>query len=452
MLKKITNWTFGSIFRTIGRFLAYLLIGILIALFFVKKEYVKADTYVKGVDTPWKNNSGTLLPKNGPYHYDTKTSGSTGGANQDYQVSEFYLQTSEQVDITSIKGGTVEIPFYISATVITSKANQVMVCPSWIYSNGTYTCSGFSTASSGTITAEPKINVWTMIVYNNGYTDMCTIDMANNKIRCPIAQLPNNNKIWFIQVRTQVYYGDNYPSQYYFVGLGDKVNLFKNDFVSLEENQNQNHQESMNYFNSTISGEVNGTGENGTITDADAESSSCGIICKLKHLIKMFSIDNIKYIVVPTEEQMNDLFEQMQEKITSKLGILGLPVTVYTRLMQIAMQYEENNQNWCLTWEAVQVPNFEDFNIIQEGSFCFSDILQNEKINTFRNTCQLIIGGLILLSFIQYLFNCLHRILDVPVQDNYEYFTTEDVYGIDTDTGEVQSHTIKSRTTTRRPV
>lgn len=197
-------------------------------------------------------------------------------------------------------------------------------------------------------------------------------------------------------------------------------------------------------------GEVNGTGENGTITDEDAMSRSCGIICKLKHLIKMFSIDNLKYLIIPTEEQMNDLFEQMQDKITSKLGILGLPVTVYTRLMQIAMQYNENQQNWCIQWEGIQVPNFEDHYIIQQGQWCYSDILQNEKINNFRTICMSLIGGLILLSFIQYLFNCLHRILDVPIQDNYEYFTTEDVYGIDTNTGEVQSHQIKTRTTTRR--
>lgn len=450
MLKKITNWTFGSVFRTIGRFLAYFLIGIIIALFFVKKDYVKADTYVKGVDTPWKNNTGTVLPKNGPYHYINKLSGTT--VNSGFEVSEFYLQNNEQVDITSVKGGTVEIPFYVSATNINDGDHTQYTCGEWKINNIGYQCNYWMTDNGYTNVLMPTVNVWTMLVYNNGYTDMCTIDLANNKIRCPIAQLPTNNKIWFIQVRTQVYYGENIPSQGYTVGLGDKVNLFKNDFIGLQENENNNHQESMNYFNSTISGEINGTGENGTITDADAESSSCGIICKLKHLIKMLSIDNIKYLVVPTEEQMNDLFNQMQTKITSKLGILGLPVTVYTRLMQIAMQYQDGTNNWCISWNAVQVPNFEDYNIIQAGQYCFSDMLQNEKINTFRNTCHMIIGGLILLSFIQYLFNCLHRILDVPVQDNYEYFTTEDVYGIDTTTGEVQSHQIKSRTTTRRPL
>lgn len=243
MKNKIINWTFGSVFRTIGRVVAYILIGLLISTFVFKNDYVKADTYVKGVDTPWKDNSGNLLSKNGPYHFINNLSGTS--VNSDYIVNEFYLQSNEQVDITSIKGGTIEIPFYVSATIPIGNANQQLVCPRWVYDNGGYSCSGFSSVTSGTIQVEPKINIWTMIVYNNGYTDMCAIDLNNNKIRCPIAQLPNNNKIWFVQVRTQVYYGDNYPRQTYVVGLGDKVNLFKNDFIGLQENENQNHNETI---------------------------------------------------------------------------------------------------------------------------------------------------------------------------------------------------------------
>ena len=246
------------------------------------------------------------------------------------------------------------------------------------------------------------------------------------------------------------------------LNFGHVVGRYKDSQISIQEqqqqtndaiaNQTQQQQQQHNETMQVITGEVNGTGQNGTITDEDAQSTSCGIICKLKHLIKMLSIDNIKYLVIPTEEQMNDLFEQMQTKVTSKLGILGLPVTVYTRLMQIAMQYDDNQQNWCLTWDNIQVPNFEDYNIIQGGQWCFSDILQNQKINTFRTVCITIIGGLILLSFIQYLLNCLHRILDVPIQDNYEYFTVEDVTTMDPVTGEVRGRQHKVRRTQKLEV
>lgn len=435
MIKKITNWTVGSIFRTIGRFLAYLIIGIIIALFFVKKDYVKADT-IQPLGFEFKDTNGNVLPQlNGlpPYVRGYNHTITNNGSGTD----EYYLRADKS--------------YYPYANFDYALINL------YVLENGATTYYRTSSTNTGTL-YNNQFGFYVEMI-TNGTWSQCNMenyakngDIAMYTIKCPRAKNATGIQKFNIQ---WVY--DNFGiienlDMYLKIGISYSINFISGDSASIIENQNQNHNETMNYFNSTISGEVNGTGENGTITDADAESSSCGIICKLKHLINMLSIDNIKYIVVPTEEQMNDLFEQMQTKITSKLGILGLPVTVYTRLMQIAMQYEEGQQNWCLTWNAVQVPNFEDFNIIQAGSFCFSDILQNEKINTFRNTCQMIIGGLILLSFIQYLFNCLHRILDVPIQDNYEYFTTEDVYGIDTDTGEVQSHTIKSRTTTRRPV
>ena len=44
MIRKITNWTFGSIFRTIGRIIAYILIGLLISFIITKNDYIKAET------------------------------------------------------------------------------------------------------------------------------------------------------------------------------------------------------------------------------------------------------------------------------------------------------------------------------------------------------------------------------------------------------------------------
>ena len=218
-----------------------ILISILIMSIIIP-NIVKADTYVRGVDTPWKDGSGTALPKNGPFHYINKLSNTT--VNGGFEVSEFYLTSSQQVDLTNIKGGTVEIPFYVSATIVVDNTQNEVICSRWTQdSMGRWVCNGYENYTAGTIQVQPTINVWTMIVYASGYTDMCTIDQANNKIKCPVAQLNNQtDKLWFIQVRTQLYYGDSYPRQGYTVGLGDKVNLYKNDFIGLQENQNQNTQ------------------------------------------------------------------------------------------------------------------------------------------------------------------------------------------------------------------
>lgn len=432
MIKKITNWTFGSVFRTIGRFIAYILIGIIISLFFIKKDYVKADTW------------NTYEMRDVTCQIDT--------VNWNCATVNFY---------TYIEWGQSLDPhrfvYNFNNINLNNTANTMYVTAS-IYPN---TLLGWSeeqsfTANGNTIAYSRGSDFYRFVVNltykdNNNVEHACIMDNAsfpNVVFKCPVSTTKSVKQFYieYVGLAPMDFIGN--PDIR--IGIYRIIQVMNSSSESIINNQNQNYNNQMNYFNSTISGEVNGTGTNGTITDEDAQSNSCGIICKLKHLINMLSIDNIKYIVVPTEEQMNDLFSQMQEKITSKLGILGLPVTVYTRLMQIAMQYDDQQQNWCLQWNGVQVPNFEEHEIIQAGQWCFSDILQNEKINTFRTICISIIGGLILLSFIQYLYNCLHRILDVPVRDNYEYFTTEDVYGINTETGEVESHQIRNRTTIRR--
>ena len=454
MLKKISNWTFGSIFRTIGRFIAYIIIGVLISLLFIKKDYVKASEW----ESVW-------IPQTVKYQINNSTWNNTS-------LSSDYFHT------ISLQEGTAKYRFLFTSQKTLTNADDAMYFNVKIHMRDDTT---IVIDDNGNYNQVCKIgyNQWPSTGEYYQDTFMCSFDMTGElwetkysanfsyrynvngtvyykpcfpysnvgetfTFKCPVS----SNAIDGVEVSI----GSTTNTGQYDLGIYYLYNIEKSEASQIIDNQNQNHQQQMDYFNSTISGEVNGTGENGTITDEDAESASCGIICKLKHLIKMLSIDNIKYLVIPTEEQMNDLFEQMQTKVTSKLGILGLPITVYTRLMQIAMQYDDSQSNWCLQWDNVPVPNFEEYNIIQGGQWCFSDILQNQKINTFRTVCITIIGGLILLSFIQYLFNCLHRILDVPIQDNYEYFTVEDVTTMDPVTGEVRGRQHKVRRTQKLEV
>ena len=106
------------------------------------------------------------------------------------------------------------------------------------------------------------------------------------------------------------------------------------------------------------------------------------------------------------------------------MGILGLPITIYVRVMEIATANTQDN--WCISWNGIKVPNFENEQaIIPEGQWCYDTILENQTLNNFRNTSLLIIGGLILFSFLQYLNNTYHRILDIADKDNYEYIVVE---------------------------
>lgn len=185
-----------------------------------------------------------------------------------------------------------------------------------------------------------------------------------------------------------------------------------------------------------------------TSDDEDDTSQSCGIICKLKSIVSFLKPDHLINIIVPTEKQMNDLLDDTTDMIATKIGILGLPMTVYTQFIKLINNTSETD--YCMTWDAVHVPNFEEaVPIIAAGNFCFSSILQNEKIATFRTTCMTIIGGLILFAFVAYLKNSYNKIFDIPDREEYTYFTTEDTYTVDDHTGEVLNHKYSQRKTFR---
>ena len=185
---------------------------------------------------------------------------------------------------------------------------------------------------------------------------------------------------------------------------------------------------------------------NFTACSDDDEDESCGIICKLKSIVKFLKPTSLSNLIVPNEDQMHDLMDTMQTQVTTKLGILGFPITLYTQLIDLVQNVIDSD--WCISWDSVTVPNFEDHTIIEAGSYCFSTILQNEKINTFRTSCHLIIGALILLAFVQYLKNCANKVLDIPDREEYTYFTSEDVYSV-SDTGEVELKQVRNRSTYR---
>lgn len=171
------------------------------------------------------------------------------------------------------------------------------------------------------------------------------------------------------------------------------------------------------------------------------------IVGGIGNILNFLNPSNLIYIVVPTEKQMQSLLNEMQDSINSKLGILGLPLTIYTRFMNLANT--STQENWCITWDSIKVPNFENSEIIPSGQWCFNTILENQTINNFRNVSIGIIGGLILLSFVQYLNNVYHRVIDSPDRDEYLYITTEDIYDINDDTGEVSNHKLVQKKTRR---
>lgn len=187
--------------------------------------------------------------------------------------------------------------------------------------------------------------------------------------------------------------------------------------------------------------------------DDDTTSSKCGIICKLKGIFTGIANlpskigDLLKSLFIPSDEQMSDLLNDTQTKLNNKLGILALPTTLYTQFLNLLSS--DVNENTCLDFNDIKDPVYSQ-TLITSSSFCFNSLLQNDKLNSFRSACLLIIGGLLLLAFASFLKKQYNRILDINDPDeNYEYITSEDSYNIDYSTGEVTGMKHNERKTRR---
>ena len=119
-----------------------------------------------------------------------------------------------------------------------------------------------------------------------------------------------------------------------------------------------------------------------------------GLPAKIWNIFK----EGLKELFIPTEEQMNELFDEVETDITAKLGILGLPINIYTNTMRLVNSVD-SEEDWCFSWNNVTVPNFENHNIIQAGSWCFDTLEENQTMATLRATSHGITGALLLLSF-----------------------------------------------------
>lgn len=442
MINKVFNWSFGAFFKTLGRILAYLLVGFLLAIVFSKLGFnfgyiVNASTSVN----QWAEHLPDLTRVNmyecGSSACYNKTTDFGGIESATGTGDRKYVYSSSKLTVDSSGG-----------TVIQTTTGDV-VNAGYLYLTKFYVCFGSSLSSFNY-----KIGT---AAYSTPSTFTSEQVMIND---LALSTSPGISSSGFSACRlfSGLYVpkttGNNWLSIQF---TSDTTQTTKFNLIAVET-------EELGLYTETIKSIVNSS--NGQVVDAvdqvkeeakktndaitsssdDDEEESCGIICKLKSIVKFLKPTSLSNLIIPNEDQMHDLMDTMQTQVTSKLGILAFPVTLYTQIINLVQNVSDTN--WCIDWNDVVVPNFEDSVIIEAGQFCFSTILQNEKVSTFRNSCLVIVGGLILLAFAQFLKNCYNRVLDLPDRDDYTYVTTEDVYSVNSK-GEAELKQVRNRSTYR---
>lgn len=435
MIKKVFNWSFGAFFRTIGRIFAYLSIGFLLAIVCSKLGlnlgYIQVNAATSGLEKYdyrfWpvscsaQGTNCTLGPGSGflsnKTYYDLTA--------QYSKILQFNIRTWAGSNVYK-ENNTYTFRYTVQVadkSSLLDNMNQINKSVKFIEM---YT----ATSSSPTNATQEDINVDIKFTDATGSTD---------KVYLYIKFSPNKDiKWWGITFQVGKQGGD--ISQFPFSDI-EKIRYI-NAVVTYEEGVGAIIDKKTDEI---IKGQDK-INDSITSDSDDDESSKCGIICKLKTIVKFLKPTSLSNLIIPNENQMHDLMDTMQTQVTSKLGILGFPITLYTQMIDLVQNVSDTN--WCIDWPDVTVPNFEDSVIVASGQFCFSSILQNEKINAFRVSCHLIIGALILLAFVQFLKNCYNRVLDLPDREEYTYFTTEDVYSVSAN-GETELKQVRNRSTYR---
>ena len=152
-MKKIINWTFGSVFRTFGRIIAYLIVGGLIGLILSQNHVKISDIFTLGlnkefisVDAPIKMVNSAGWARNMPYLEQTLMKDCTG-ANT----------CNNNIGMTNAISGddTYERRFVTNSSGITIASNGVLVMSNsgrfksgYLYQVNYYLC-GSASLSNG---------------------------------------------------------------------------------------------------------------------------------------------------------------------------------------------------------------------------------------------------------------------------------------------------------------
>lgn len=229
----------------------YIIIAITIIVLILTCEKVKADTLLTGYDRVMYKESAltNAYSLNNPYYYKDLTSVAT--LNASYRTTDFHFSP---ISVGALKKGYITIPFYVSVPYVTKVYNEVIEtsqyydCAHYIcvsQSNGVctdYQCSYASYNQSYNIgeriVIEPQINIYAYIVYDTGYTDICTIDQNENYIKCNITSLQNVSTINRLTIQTKVYYNGELTPTYY-IGVGKKISGWLGDTQQIINNQEQ---------------------------------------------------------------------------------------------------------------------------------------------------------------------------------------------------------------------
>lgn len=260
-MNKIFNWTFGSIFRTIGRIIAYILFAALLVFIAQSNDFkfpswlfmkVNASTYKNSyfltyykessLSNEYSNLSGGIVSY---ANLNSKTS-----ATVSFNDTNFYFANQNW---SQYSGGYVSFPFELRLPRVSSTTSSTIygqdtctrfTCSSWDSYNQClrWDCSQTSSGQDSTITdretVEPQIIIVPIMYFEVGganYWVTCNVDNTTNTIQCPIKS--DMTKVNNLRISSYVYYSST--SYEYTLNIGKNVSIYSDGVQDIINSQNQ---------------------------------------------------------------------------------------------------------------------------------------------------------------------------------------------------------------------
>lgn len=162
-------------------------------------------------------------------------------------------------------------------------------------------------------------------------------------------------------------------------------------------------------------------------------------------------LEGLKKLFIPEDDYFKNWFDDFKTYFEEKLGFIATPFTIIIDFVNSYLNLSSSN-DIIIDVPDITVPNFEQHKIVSATTFNWSQTLRSKQaLNTLWQLYLSFIDVYLILNFINLCESKYNRIFGGDTS-NYEYYTVEDSYTFDNDTGEVLSSRRNERTTTRKKV
>lgn len=327
-MRKVCDWVFGSFFRTIGRVLVFILIGVIISrlvdigglidsfsitdLFFEKVEALEFTGYY----TNWYNDNGQQMQQMGDFAYIQQqlTSNNTNWFNFYYNADKSgynVLNNRDYLEITS------DFSLYltgINTEEYNTQDTHTCVINRTANNNGDYTYLSFTcpeiSSTTETYTNNVNVAINPRIMYGNGVWNSCTFKTCLGTtctLRCDLREDQKSSGLRGIAFNVNTYNTNlNNGSYIYRLSLTRPFNIYadtdtkiNNSINNQTQQQHNDHQETQNYLEDTNTTQANTQGEDFINNFSNNSHGLTGIITAPLNAIQSIASATCSNLVLP---------------------------------------------------------------------------------------------------------------------------------------------------------